>query len=74
MKHNTCNLLANHILDLAKCRQQTATTFAWMYAETNDKKYQETFIRESAIEKELMALHKTVCGYLHKIEEELKVK
>jgi hemerythrin superfamily protein len=74
MKHKTCNLLADHIIQRAQYHQQVARTYAELYACNDNKEDQQTFRKACEIEKELRELHSTVCLYLHKIEEELNVK
>lgn len=74
MKHDTCNKLADHIIERANYHRQIARTYADLYVESDDKKHQVVYKQASQMEKELRDLHGTVCGYLHKIEEELNVK
>jgi hypothetical protein len=74
MKLDTCNKLADHIIERANYHRQIARTYADMYADTDNKEYQNTFKKACEIEKELRDLHATACLFLHKIEEELNVK
>lgn len=74
MKLDTCNKLADHIIERANYHRQIAQTFALLYAEGNNKEDQQTYRQATKLEKELRELHGTVCLYLHKIEEELNVK
>lgn len=71
MKLDTCNKLADYIIERAMYHRGVAQTSATMYAESDDKEDQNTFKRASYMEKELRELHSVVCQYLHTIEDEL---
>ena len=74
MKLDTCNKLAEHIIQRANHYRNNGVIFAQLYADSDRKEHQQAYQKSCEIEKELRDLHVTVCQYLHKIEEELNVK
>ena len=74
MKLDTCNKLADHIIERANFHRNNGVVFARLYADSDRKEHQQAYQKACEIEKELRDLHGTVCLYLHKIEEELNAK
>lgn len=69
MKTKIANECSDWIIEQMNQHRNTAKCFASLYAESDNKEYQENFKKASAIADELQNVHKVVCQSLWAIEE-----
>lgn len=68
MKTEAANALQQHVLDVAKRLNDTATMYAIQYAESDDPKSKEAFDRYKFAAEEVRKLHQPTCQSLHALE------